>query len=206
MGVQDVSATNLFAGPGVVIREFPLKPGHGFADYLLYVDGKAVGVIEAKKTGDTLTGVEIQTGKYSTGLPDELPAPVRPLPFLYQSTGVETHLTNLLDPDPRSRSVYSFLRPETLREWANAGRLPGSDLPSSLRGRILRMPPLVTTGLWPAQARAVRNLEESLAKNKPRSLIQMATGSGKTFTAITAAYRLVKFADVRPVQVAGGPN
>ena len=197
--VQDVSATNLHAGPGVAIREFPLKPGHGFADYLLYVDGKAVGVIEAKKEGETLTGVEVQTGKYSTGLPDELPAPVRPLPFLYQSTGVETHLTNLLDPDPRSRSVYSFLRPETLREWLNAGRLPGSDRPSSLRGRILRMPPLVTTGLWPAQARAVRNLEESLAKNKPRSLIQMATGSGKTFTAITAAYRLVKFADAKRV-------
>ena len=109
--VQDVSATNLHAGPGVAIREFPLKPGHGVADYLLYVDGKAVGIIEAKKKGDTLTGVEVQTGKYSTGLPDELPAPVRPLPFLYQSTGVETHLTNLLDPDPRSRPVYSFLPP-----------------------------------------------------------------------------------------------
>ncbi len=197
--VQDASATNLHAGPGVAIREFPLKPGHGVADYLLYVDCKAVGVIEAKKKGDTLTGVEVQTGKYSTGLPDELPAPVRPLPFLYQSTGVETHLTNLLDPDPRSRPVYSFLRPETLREWLNAGRLPGSDRPSSLRGRILRMPPLVTTGLWPAQAQAVRNLEESLAKNKPRSLIQMATGSGKTFTAITAAYRLVKFANAKRI-------
>ena len=197
--VQDVSATNLHAGPGVAIREFPLEKGHGFADYLLYVDGKAVGVIEAKKEGEPLTGVEIQTGKYSTGLPEELPAHVRPLPFLYQSTGVETHFTNRLDPDPRSRPVYSFHRPETFREWLNAGSLPGLTLPSSLRSRILRMPPLVTTGLWPAQSRAVKNLEESLTQDRPRSLIQMATGSGKTFTAITAAYRLVKFADARRV-------
>ncbi len=197
--VQDVSATNLHAGPGVAIREFPLEKGHGFADYLLYVDGKAVGVIEAKKEGEPLTGVEIQTGKYSTGLPEELPAHVRPLPFLYQSTGVETHFTNRLDPDPRSRPVYSFHRPETFREWLNAGSLPGFTLPSSLRSRILRMPPLVTTGLWPAQSRAVKNLEESLTQDRPRSLIQMATGSGKTFTAITAAYRLVKFADARRV-------
>ena len=197
--VQDVSETNLHAGPGVAIREFPLRPGHGFADYLLYVDGRAVGVIEAKPEGDTLTGVEVQTGKYSTGLPDGLPAPVRPLPFLYQSTGVETRFTNLLDPEARSRRVYSFHRPETFREWLTAGRLPGSDRPSALRGRIRHMPPLVTTGLWPAQARAVENLEKSLAEDRPRSLIQMATGSGKTFTAITAAYRLVKFADARRV-------
>ena len=197
--VQDVSETNLHAGPGVAIREFPLRSGHGFADYLLYVDGRAVGVIEAKPEGDTLTGVEVQTGKYSTGLPDGLPAPVRPLPFLYQSTGVETRFTNLLDPEARSRRVYSFHRPETFREWLTAGRLPGSDRPSALRGRIRHMPPLVTTGLWPAQARAVENLEKSLAEDRPRSLIQMATGSGKTFTAITAAYRLVKFADARRV-------
>ncbi len=197
--VQDVSATNLHAGPGVAIREFPLKSGHGIADYLLYVDGKAVGVVEAKPEGSTLTGVEVQTGKYSTGLPDGLPAPVRPLPFLYQSTGVETRFTNLLDPEARSRLVYSFHRPETFREWLTAGRLPGSDRPSSLRGRIRHMPPLVTAGLWPAQARAVENLEKSLAQNHPRSLIQMATGSGKTFTAITAAYRLVKFADARRI-------
>jgi type I restriction enzyme R subunit len=197
--VQTVSETNLHAGPGVAIREFPLKSGHGFADYLLYVDGRAVGVIEAKPEGSTLTGVEVQTGKYSTGLPDEVPAPVRPLPFLYQSTGVETRFTNLLDPEARSRRVYSFHRPETFREWLTAGRLPGSDRPSALRGRVRHMPPLVTTGLWPAQTRAVENLEKSLAEDRPRSLIQMATGSGKTFTAITAAYRLVKFADARRV-------
>jgi type I site-specific restriction endonuclease len=104
--VQDRQAMNLDAARGVAVREFPLKRGHGFADYLLYVDGEAVGVIEAKEVGTTLTGVEGQTEKYSAGLPDLLPAPVRPLPFIYQSTGIETAFTNRLDPDPRSRGVW----------------------------------------------------------------------------------------------------
>ena len=101
--VQDANQVNLRAARGVAIRNFSLRDGYGFADYLLYVDGKAAGVIEAKKEGTTLTGVEKQTAKYSEGLPDSLPAYVRPLPFLYESTGTETQFTNLLDPDPRSR-------------------------------------------------------------------------------------------------------
>jgi len=81
--VQDLQAANIHAKKGVAIREFPLNKGHGFADYLLYVDGKATGVIEAKKVGNTLTGVEIQSDKYKTGLPDDLPAWFKPLPFCY---------------------------------------------------------------------------------------------------------------------------
>ena len=88
--VQDAKQVNLTASQGVAIRNFSLEHGHGFADYLLYVDGKAAGVVEAKKEGHTLTGVEIQSGKYSEGLPVHLPAYTRPLPFLYQSTGIET--------------------------------------------------------------------------------------------------------------------
>ncbi|MGA3164787.1 MAG: type I restriction endonuclease [Terriglobia bacterium] len=106
--VQDVNEANVMAGPGVAIREFPLKFGHGFADYLLYVDGVAAGVVEAKKEGETLTGYEIQTEKYSVGLPDSLKAYRRPLPFCYQSTGIETRFTNLPEPDARSRQVFSF--------------------------------------------------------------------------------------------------
>ncbi len=86
--VQDVGNANIHAKKGVAIREFPLNKGHCYADYLLYVNGKAAGVIEAKKVGNTLTGVEIQSDKYKTGLPEDLPAWYRPLPFCYQSTGV----------------------------------------------------------------------------------------------------------------------
>lgn len=90
--IQSRDKANITAARGVAIREFPMKPGFGEADYLLYVDGQAVGVVEAKKEGSTLTGFEIQTTKYSEGLPDSLPAPRRPLPFCYQSTGVEANL------------------------------------------------------------------------------------------------------------------
>jgi type I restriction enzyme R subunit len=98
--VQNREAMNLSAGVGVAVREFKLKQGHGFADYLLFVDGKAVGVVEAKALGHTLTGVETQSSKYATGLPDGLTRRCSPLPFLYLSTGAETRFTNLLDPDP----------------------------------------------------------------------------------------------------------
>lgn len=113
--VFDADKDNITAGRGVAIREFPL-PGHGFADYLLYVDGKAAGVIEAKKEGVTLTGVETQSDKYSKGLPQGLPRWGTPLPFSYQSTGVETRFTNGLDPAPRSHTVFAFHKPETLAE------------------------------------------------------------------------------------------
>ena len=104
--VQDMAALNVHDSRGVAVREFPLRSGHGFADYLLYVDGKAAGVVEAKPEGHTLTGVEAQSGKYGAGLPDNLPYYIRPLPFLYESTGVETRFTNGLDPQPRSRGVF----------------------------------------------------------------------------------------------------
>ncbi|HVC47966.1 MAG TPA: type I restriction endonuclease [Terracidiphilus sp.] len=111
--IQDRAEANIDAGRGVAIREFSLGHGYGEADYLLFVDGHAVGVIEAKKEGTALIGVEIQTQKYSEGIPEAFPAPRRPLPFLYQSTGVETRFTNLLEPNASSRGVFSFHKPET---------------------------------------------------------------------------------------------
>ena len=129
--VQDADAVNISAARGVAVREFDLKPGHGTADYLLYVDQKAAGVVEAKPAGYTLTGVETQSGKYSEGLPDILPAYRKPLPFLYETTGSETHFTNLLDPEPRNRNVFTFHSPDTLADWVGAGSATGQ---SSLSG------------------------------------------------------------------------
>ena len=216
--VQYVGAANLHAARGVALREFELNVGHGTADYLLYVGGRAAGVIEAKKAGATLSGVEAQSVRYAQGLPDTLPAWLRPLPFLYESTGLETHFTNGLDPEPRARGVFAFHRPETLAAWlspyfpAGEGRVSGPPRAAdnaaltyalTFLARVRAMPPLVTEWsdckLWPAQITAIRNLEASLAQNKPRALIQMATGSGKTFTAISFIYRLIKFAGARRV-------
>src|SRR5579872_1002284 len=168
--VQDRRKVDLAAGRGVAVREFPLKTGHGEADYLLFVDGSPVGVVEAKREGSTLTGVELQSTKYSEGVPDAIQAPRRPLPFLYESTGVETRFTNLLEPEARSRRVFSFHRPETLSDWLTQElQHPGS----TLRARLRHMPELFTDSLRPAQITALRNLEESLAANRPRALIQM---------------------------------
>jgi type I restriction enzyme R subunit len=222
--VCNIDQVNLHAALGVAIREFPLNSGHGFADYLLYVNGKACGVIEAKKEGVTLKGVEAQSERYAQGLPTTLPAWRRPLPFLFESTGVETQFTNGLDPHPRSRRVFAFFRPELLAHWIQAalpvspnliavGTLPSHEpaanyLPTgTFLARMQHLPELVTQWgqgganyqLWPAQIKAVQNLELSLAANKPKALIQMATGSGKTFTAITFIYRLIKFGGARRV-------
>ena len=200
--VQDRAAMNLAAAPGVAIREFQTSAGP--ADYLLFLGNLLVGVVEAKKAGVTLSSVEAQTRDYAAKAPKPLQVPVRPLPFLYESTGVETWFTNGLDPEPRARRVFSFHRPEALREWLDAeldGRQgkPGAPTAPTLQGRMRLAPPLNTAGMWPAQIRAVQNLEASFRDGKPRALIQMATGSGKTFTAISSIYRLVKDGGARRV-------
>lgn len=187
--VQPYRDMNLGAGLGLAVTEFP--GAHGPADYLLYVDGKAIGVVEAKPVGHTLKGVEGQSASYSDGLPDALPAWRRPLPFQYESTGEVTQFTNWMEPDARSRDIFSFHRPETLHEMVLAEK--------TLRGGLRAMPPVPHEGLWPKQHIALQRLEQSLCRGKPKALIQMATGSGKTFTAANIAYRLIKHAGARRV-------
>jgi type I restriction enzyme R subunit len=155
-------------------------------------------VIEAKPEGATLTGVEWQSAKYLDGLPDWVTSALEgALPFAYQSTGVETRFTNTLDPEARSRQVFWFHRPETLAAWVR--HVQENPLAPTLRHRLTRLPELNAEGLWPAQATAIRNLELSLSENRPRALIQMATGAGKTYTAANVAYRAVKHAGARRV-------
>ena len=187
--VQSPGELNIFAGLGVVIREFPLKTG--FADYLFYVDGKAAGVIEAKPEGHTLTGVEVQSDKYNEGLPSDVPHYRLPLPFAFESTGTVTQFTNTLDPAARSREVFTFHRPEELLRLVKLER--------QLRANLRELPELDTTRLWNVQSKAITNLEQSLADNRPRALIQMATGSGKTYTAVSATYRQIKFGKAKRI-------
>lgn len=199
--VQNHKSAAVAAAQGVAVREVPTSSGP--ADYVLYVDGQAVGIIEAKKAGSTLTGVEYQTRKYRATYPDELPA-FRPdgvaLPFGYESTGTETRFTNGLDPVPASRRVFTFHRPETLARWHDdhvANRPPG------LRAGIEHLPDFDmdsdASHLWLAQREAIQNLERSFKKNRPRALIQMATGSGKTFTAANVCYRLLRHANAERI-------
>src|SRR5881409_3135407 len=191
--IQNRGSINLSAGQGVAIREALLKD-RDEVDYLLFVDGKAIGTVEAKPEGYTLTGIEEQSGKYGKGLLDIYPKWRNPLPFAYESTGVETQFTNQLDPSPKSRNVFAFHKPETLLEYLE----PNANLNTRLTD-LLTTDPMPTTNLWSAQSEAIRNLEKSLAANKRRALIQMATGSGKTYTAVNFVYRLIKLAGARRV-------
>jgi type I restriction enzyme R subunit len=188
--VQSAEELDLTAARGIAVREFQMKSGFGFADYLLYLDRKAIGAVEAKAEG-TLSGVEAQTAKYAAGLPSNLPAHFRPLPFLFESNGEVTYFTNALDPVPRSRKIFNFPRPETLWELVSQ--------PSQLRARVRDLPSLDDSGLWKIQGKAIRNLEKSFADAHPRALIQMATGSGKTFTAVNVAYRLLRYASAKRI-------
>ncbi|MGC9395161.1 MAG: DEAD/DEAH box helicase family protein [Anaerolineae bacterium] len=239
--VQTRQQMNRTAAPGVAVCEFPLTTGE--VDYMLFAQGRPIGVVEAKPAGTPLSGVEPQAMKYCEGLPDML-RPLAwhdPLPFRYESTGVETYFADDRDPDARSRRVFTFHRPETLVEWVSTVgarhspngqtiegmvEFPQPSLPTAVRGmprpytnanvvadprapysahvqtlrsRLRTMPPLITTGLWPAQIRAIHNLEASLAQDRPRALIQMATGSGKTYTAVSFVYRLIKHAGANRV-------
>ena len=193
--VQDRKVLNLFAGHGVAVREVIMAKGHGRADYLLYVDQKAVGVIEAKPAGTTLSGVEWQSAMYAEGLPAEvrLKAVTRDgrLPFVFEASGSETHFTNGYDPNPRARRVFAFPQPatlaRTLRDTTADPHRP------TWRGKVAAMPELDVKMLRPAQITAIGGIERSLAEQRfDRSLVQMATGAGKTFAAVTAAYRLLK--------------
>jgi type I restriction enzyme R subunit len=191
--VQDYRQFNPSAGRGIALREVPLKSGA--CDYLLLVDRKAVGVTEAKKVGTLLSGVAEQSGHYAENLPDFIQAATTgPLPFLYESTGVETLFRDGRDPAPRSRRVFSFHRPETLADWLAES--------TTLRGRLAGMPsayPLTAQNLRACQVEGIANLEESFKGANPRALIQMATGAGKTYTACSFAYRLIKYAGARRI-------
>lgn len=187
--IQNLQELNLGASLGVAIREFPLKSGS--ADYLLFVGRKAAGVVEAKPAGTTLSGVADQSAKYLVSFPQNLPHVQEPLPFAYESTGVETYFRDLRDPDPCSRRVFAFHKPETLNEWLSQSE--------TIRAKLKIMPTLMTVGLRDCQIEAIQNLDKSFSEAKPRALIQMATGSGKTYTAVSFIYRLIKFANARRV-------
>jgi len=187
--IQNRRELNLGASLGIAIREFPLE--YGTADYLLFVDRTAVGVVEAKPVGTTLSGVAEQSATYLAGIPDSFPHASKPLPFAYESTGLETFFRDLRDPNARSRNVFAFYKPETLKEWLSQE--------NTIRARLRNLPPLATEGLRDCQVEAIKNLEQSFADARPRALIQMATGSGKTYMAVSFVYRLLKYADAKRV-------
>ena len=188
--VQDKDRIDFNASAGIAVREYQTDIGP--ADYVLFIHKKPVGVIEAKPEhlGQKITTVEKQSGDYATAKLKWVNNS-EPLPFVYESTAVLTRFTDGRDPKPRSREVFNFPQPETMRDWLAQ--------PASLRSRFQKLSVLDTQGLRGCQVDAIEKLEASFKDNRPRALIQMATGSGKTYTAITSIYRLLKHADARRV-------
>lgn len=186
--IQDYSQLNLGAAKGIAVREFPI--GKDSVDYALFIDRAPVGVVEAKPTGWTLSGVTEQSEGYLKGLHEKYKSPILP-PFSYETTSIETLFADRRDPDFRSRHVFTFHTPETLSEWLRESE--------TLRARLKKIPTLDYNNLWACQEEAIKNLEDSFRDNRQRALIQMATGSGKTFTAVTSCYRLIKYAKAKRI-------
>ncbi len=188
--VQDVKEFNPHARLGVAVREWQTDSGP--ADYVIFIAGKPVGIIEAKAhdKGEKLTAVAEQTRRYAESQLQYAPRDID-IRFAYEATDVLTRFCDYHDIDYRSREVYSFHRPEQLREWIAAI--------DTLRNRMKSFPPLVESGFRACQVTAINGLEKSFSENRPRALIQMATGAGKTYTAITNVYRLLKFAGAKRI-------
>lgn len=182
--IQDVKEVNLMASLGVAVREFPTSSGP--VDYALFVDGIPVGVIEAKReeAGEFITSVETQSARYANSTFKWVKNDYK-IRFAYEATNKLTRFTDYNDLKYRSRKIFSFHRPETLQLLLK--------LPDTIRNNLKNLPALDTEGFRKCQITAINNLDESFANNRPKALVQMATGAGKTFTAITAAYRLLKF-------------
>lgn len=182
--VQDLKRMNLSVSLGVAVREFPTSTGD--VDYALFVDGKPVGVVEAKReeAGQSITDVEVQSGRYANSRFKWVKNDYR-IRFAYEATDKLIRFTNYKDVKYRSRSVFSFRRPETLFDLLQQ--------PDTIRNNMKHFPPLEINGFRKCQINAINNLDQSFADNRPKALVQMATGAGKTFTAITAAYRLLKY-------------
>lgn len=186
--VQNYRDFNPAASLGIAVREYPTDTGP--VDYALFIDRRPVGVVEAKKDGSILSNHEEQTEDYAKSK-FKWQINEDPMPFVYEATSKEVRFTDLRDPRPRFRELFSFHRPETLLEWSKD--------PRSLRTRFQDLPELDMRGLRDCQIVAINNLEVSLKDNRPRALVQMATGSGKTFTAITSIYRLLKYTNAKRV-------
>lgn len=190
MDCSDMKQLNLFAGLGVAVREFPTSTGP--VDYALFVDGTPVGIIEAKKddAGENITAVESQSNRYVNSTFKWIKGIYR-IRFVYEATGKLTRFTDYDDIKYRSRSIFTFHQPQELQRLMKR--------PDTIRNRMKQFPDFDTAGFRKCQITAIGNLEKSFAANKPKALIQMATGAGKTFTAITTVYRLLKHIGVNRV-------
>ena len=179
--IQDREQMNLRASQGVAVREFPMSSGP--TDYLLFVDGSAVGVIEAKPEGTTLSGVSDQTEKYLRGVPLLLPSHQNPYPLATKAQGLKpfSGIYAIQTPAPAAFLLSTSQRPC----YSGSGSNKHCDT-------ISKRYPYWRVKDYGLSNRSDRQSGEVICRARPRALIQMATGSGKTYTAVSFVYRLIK--------------
>lgn len=175
-----------------------LTKGNNEADYLLFLDGKAIGVLEAKRAENSL-GMHVaeQTAKYSAGALPWYQTWTKPLPFLFMCNG-----DKLLFCDRRDFAAGEPLEFLQLKKMFTPKEVA---IRAELSSEFAKMPavPAVQTkakaGLRQCQYDAICNLELSFKHGKKKALIVLATGAGKIFTACTAAYRLLNYTPAKKV-------
>ncbi len=172
------------------LEEFPTA--NGPADYGLVVDGQLVGVVEAKKVTLGPQGVLTQAERYARGIAD---APFDysglRVPFLFSTNGEVIWFHDVRNPRNLSRQVSHFFTPSALAELLSEDRL-------AALAKLAAMPN-DHPRLRPYQIDANTATEGAIAECKRQMLVAMATGTGKTFTIVNQAYRLMKSGVARRV-------
>lgn len=172
----------------VAIREGLLK-GNLEADYFLFINGKAVGVLEAKREEvDVSSGiVSDQVVTYAKNIPQYYQAYQRPLPLLYKSNGKIVLFKDYRDNDSDFEEINRIHTP-----WEIV-KVLGIDDP------FAGLPTLRSKRLRDCQYEAVTELEKSFRIGQNRALMVLATGAGKTYTACLTAYRMLAYTPMRRV-------
>lgn len=161
-----------------------LQTNNGPADYALVVNGKLLGVVEAKKLEVGAANVLEQAKRYSKGANKRIGEWNQyHVPFLYSSNGELIYYLDARDSKNLSRQIYSFHTPEAMET------LFYSKKETALQW--LKDKPINTPGLRPYQKEAIQAFENNLEEGKRLMLLAMATGTGKTFTTVNLVYRML---------------
>ena len=172
----------------VAIREGLLK-GNLEADYFLFINGKAVGVLEAKREEtDTFSSkVCEQAALYAKSVPNIYQTYQKPLPFIFTSNGKELYFCDFREQDHYFKQIMTIPTPHELVKKLG------------INDYFAGLPTLRKKGLRDCQYEAITELEKSFRSGKKRALMVLATGAGKTYTACLAAHRMLSYTPMRRV-------
>ena len=172
----------------VAIREGLLKDNLE-ADYFLFISGKAVGVLEAKREEtDAFSSIVCeQAALYARSVPNIYQTYQKPLPFIFTSNGKELYFCDFREQDHYFKQIMTIPTPHELVKKLG------------INDYFAGLPTLRKKGLRDCQYEAITELEKSFRSGQKRALMVLATGAGKTYTACLAAYRMLSYTPMRRV-------